>query len=124
MPSDRPTVLLVDDEPSVLAALQRGLRREGLELRTADRAASAVACLEREAIDLVITDHRMPGPSGIELLALVRARWPATGRILLSGHTGGIPAEALANAQPSAVLGKPWDDVELRTAIRDALGRE
>ncbi len=118
-----PVVLLVDDEPGVLSALRRSLRREGLGLETAADPARALERLaEGPPVDLVISDHRMPGMTGVELLTRVKARWPGTARILLSGWLGEIPDASLRAADPSAVLSKPWDDAELKTAIRRALG--
>ena len=63
----------------------------------------------------------MPGRSGVDLLREVRRASPTTARILLSGWTAEIDAEALADAACAAVLSKPWDDAELKGAIRSAL---
>ncbi|MFW3615652.1 response regulator [Billgrantia antri] len=64
-------LLLVDDEPNVLSALSRMLRHEGYELHTAGDGHAALAILEREPIDLVLSDALMPGMDGIELLSRV-----------------------------------------------------
>ena len=114
-------LLLVDDEARILSALKRVLRREGYTIRLAKDAAGAVAILESESIDLVVSDYKMPGASGTELLAVVRRRWPEIRRILLSGWSREIPESELAMAAPHALHAKPWDDAELKAAIRDAL---
>ncbi|MAG29327.1 MAG: hypothetical protein CL908_00340 [Deltaproteobacteria bacterium] len=121
--SSLPVVLLVDDESNVLAALRRGLRREALSIETAGDAKQALDRLTAGPVDLVVTDHRMPGMSGVELLAIVRDRWPATARILLSGWSSEIAESQRSLARPFAVLSKPWDGAVLRSAIREGLAR-
>lgn len=121
--SAAPIVLFVDDDDRVLSALRRALRREPFELETAPNGTQALERLARHPpIALVISDYKMPGMTGIELLAAVRARSPQTARILLSGWTAGIPAAELEKAGLAAVHSKPWDDAELKAAIRAALG--
>ena len=114
-------VLLVDDEAHVLSSLRRGLRREKLTIRTAREGRGALEIMAAHSIDLVISDHRMPGMSGVELLTTIRTRWPQTERILLSGWTEEISPGELKAAGLFAILSKPWDDGELRSAIRGAL---
>jgi len=118
-----PVVLLVDDDDRVLSALRRALRREPFEIETVSNGANA---LERIAIAppiaLVISDYKMPGMNGVELLTAVRTEAPETARILLSGWTSEIPKAALAAAGLFAVHAKPWDDTKLKHSIRDALG--
>ncbi len=117
-----PVVLLVDDDSRILSALRRTLRREAFEIETTESGARA---LERLGLDppiaLVISDHKMPGMTGVELLTKARARYPSTARILLSGWTSEIPAEELRAAGPAAVHSKPWDDGELKATIRTTL---
>lgn len=115
-----PVVLLVDDDPRVLSALRRGLRREALTIETAANGREALAMLEREPVALVVSDHKMPGMTGIELLETVRRRWPRTRRILLSGWTGEIAKADLEAAALDSMLCKPWDDAELRETVRRA----
>jgi len=120
--ADRPVVLLVDDEPRMLSALRRTLRRTGLALETASNAEEALARTAKgPPVDLVISDHKMPGRTGVELLQEIRRVSPATARILLSGWTSEIDPGALAAAGCAAVLGKPWDVAELKAEIRAAL---
>jgi two-component system response regulator HupR/HoxA len=118
----QPVVLLVDDDPRVLSALRRGLRREPICIETAANGREALERLDGDAIDLVISDQKMPGLSGIELLKAIRSRWPETQRILLSGWTSEIDKVDLDAAGLSCVIAKPWDDDELRRSIRRAVG--
>ena len=77
-----PVVLLVDDESHVLAALRRGLRREAVRIETANNGREALEWLADHSADLVISDQKMPGMSGVDLLKTIRARWPGIQRIL------------------------------------------
>ena len=77
------SILLVDDDPLVLRAMARELR--GYRLRTASSMERAAAALERDAVDVVMTDFDMPGGDGVALLELVRRTHPATRRVLMSG---------------------------------------
>lgn len=118
-----PVVLLVDDEPRMRSALKRTLRREGYAIETAGNASEALDRLaEGPPVDLVISDYKMPGQNGIELLTAIRKDAPGTARILLSGWTSEIDPTALRAAGCAAVLAKPWDDAELKAEIRAALG--
>jgi len=121
--ADRPIVLLVDDDARVLSSLRRSLRREPFEIETAENAERA---LERLAaaprVGLVISDLRMPGMNGVELLKIVRQRHQDTVRILLSGWTSEVSRADLEAADLFASHEKPWDDAALKASIRSALG--
>jgi adenylate cyclase len=118
-----PIVLLVDDDPRVLSALARSLRREPYKIETAENGARALERVaSRPEIKLVVSDFKMPGMTGIELLSAVRAQSPNTARILLSGWTSQISALELEAAGLFASHAKPWDDRELKASIRTALG--
>ncbi|MFG0304964.1 MAG: HDOD domain-containing protein [Phycisphaerales bacterium JB040] len=82
-------VLFVDDEDRVLHGLRRQMRahRDRWDFRFATGGEEALRMLSEEDADVVVSDMRMPGMSGIELLRAVRERWPGTLRIVLSGHT-------------------------------------
>lgn len=118
----KPTIMLVDDDPGILAALKRTLRREGYEILLMDNARAALEELQQQDVDLIISDHKMPGMTGIAFLAQVALDWPSTGRILLSGWSNEIPDAEIASARLTAILTKPWDEAELKQTIRDALG--
>ena len=119
-PGRRPVVLIVDDEPRILSALHRTLRREGYELLIAETVERALEVVEQTAIDCVLSDHRMPGMSGLDLLERVAARWPDAGRLLITGWNVEIEPEALVRVGVREVLSKPWDDAELKRALREA----
>src|SRR5450830_1115854 len=115
------TVLCVDDEPSILSALRRVLRAEGCRLLTAQGGAEALAILATESVDVVVSDMRMPGMDGAQLLARVREEWPGTARILLTGYADmDATIAAINNGQIYRYIHKPWDEHELRLTVRQA----
>ncbi len=73
-----PKILFVDDEPAVLAGLRDALRREPFRIFTAHSADQALAMLEQESIDVIVSDERMPGICGAGLLARVCRTYPDT----------------------------------------------
>lgn len=118
-------ILIVDDEPNVLSALQRTLKHRWnsgtltVEPHTSPNAALD-ALLERPA-DVVISDYRMAELDGVELLRRVRELQPYTGRVLLSGSTDfSYLLSAVNLAGVTRVLLKPWIDEELIDAVRHA----
>ena len=123
MSGARPVVLLVDDEAHILSALQRELRREPDEVLTARSAAEALAHLAGRVITVVVSDQKMPGANGIELLREVAQRFPATRRILLTGWPEEIPAREREAAQLDAILPKPWDEAQLKAALQRCIAR-
>lgn len=115
------TLLLVDDETNVLAALKRLLRRENYRILTAENGDEALALLAAHEVGVILTDQRMPGLSGTELLAKVRMMHPQTVRMVLSGYTGlDSLTEAINRGEIFRFLAKPWDEIELLQAIRAA----
>ncbi len=117
-----PTLLLVDDESRILSALRRSLRREGFELLLAEGADAARALLEARRVDFVLSDQKMPGTTGLELLEEVARRWPDVGRALLTGWPEEVPAGRAEAAGILAILPKPWDEDELKRLLHDRLG--
>ncbi|HET7064245.1 MAG TPA: EAL domain-containing protein [Rudaea sp.] len=120
-PEQQPTLLLVDDEENILNALIRMLRRDGYRILTATGADDALDVLGRNDVQVVISDQRMPGTSGTELLSKVKEMYPDTVRMVLSGYTDLAAVTAAINQGAIyKFLTKPWNDEELRLQIRDA----
>ena len=80
------TVLLVDDEPNFLRSLRDTLELEGYRVLTAPDGIRALRILEAQGVDILITDVRMPGMTGMELLQTVKKRWPDLHVFLLTGY--------------------------------------
>jgi two-component system, probable response regulator PhcQ len=121
-------LLLVDDELRILTALRRALERAGpacglrLQVRTFESASAVLGTLLTEPVDVVISDYRMPGMDGVELLRRVRELQPHTGRILLSGSTDlSFLLHAVNQAAVARVLQKPWVDEDLFEAVRQCV---
>jgi HD-like signal output (HDOD) protein/ActR/RegA family two-component response regulator len=118
MTEDRKRVLFVDDEPAILAGLQNLLYkdRRRWEMVFANGGEAALAHLRVRPFDVVVSDMRMPGMDGAVLLNLVKDEFPATARIMLSGHA---EREAIVRALPALhqLLSKPCDAETLRRAI-------
>ena len=121
MSNDTPTLLVVDDEARILSALRRSLRREGWRILTASTPDEALRMLDEEPIDAVLSDHKMPRMSGLDVLEVAARRRPNAARILISGWPDEIPAERLAALGVRALVPKPWDDAELKRILRAAL---
>jgi response regulator RpfG family c-di-GMP phosphodiesterase len=119
------TVLLVDDEPNILAALKRVLRSADLCVMTATGGAQALQMLQEMPADLVISDMRMPLMDGAQFLEQVHQRWPQVVRVLLTGHADTPSALAAINrGQIFRYLQKPWNEVELLATVREGLQRQ
>jgi response regulator RpfG family c-di-GMP phosphodiesterase len=118
----RPVLLIVDDEIRILTALRRVLRRESYEILTAETPAEALRLLDAQRVDLILSDHKMPGMSGLELLAQASRKQPSAGRVLITGWTEEVPAADLEAIGVRALLQKPWDDAQLKKTLRGALG--
>ncbi|MGC5699090.1 response regulator [Pseudomonas sp. NFXW11] len=121
-PVQRPSLLLVDDEASILSSLRRLLRSEPYEVLLAESGARALEILAERPVDLVLSDARMPGMDGAALLARVRQLYPATRRILLTGYADlDTIVKAVNDGQIHQYLSKPWNDEELLLILRQAL---
>lgn len=115
------TLLLVDDEPNILSALKRTLRREGYRILTASSAEEGLNLLAGNKVGVILSDQRMPQTTGVDFLRKVKMLYPETLRLVLSGYT---ELESVTSAiNEGAIykfLTKPWDDKPLRDNIRGA----
>jgi DNA-binding NtrC family response regulator len=123
MPSDQSTfsILLVDDEPHVTEALSRHLSKH-YQIFMASSAAEAYGILANQAIDVVVSDERMPGESGSEFLASVRRRYPDSIRMILSGQASLAAAvRAINEGEVYRFFLKPCNPIDLLFTIQRAL---
>lgn len=115
--------LVVDDEPAVRTFLCRWLREDGHECEEAGDAEEALAILETKDFDVLLTDLRMPGRGGLELVETARAADPELAILVVSGVAGDrAPVEALQRGA-WAWIGKPFEREEVRIQLLCALRR-
>ena len=121
---NKATVLCVDDEGNVLQALKRVLRGEPYEVLTALSGEEALGILESKEPAVVISDHRMPGMSGVEFLARVRERWPDSFRIMLTGYGDMKTITSAVNlGEIHRFLTKPWNPDDVKLAVNQGAER-
>ncbi|HSO05589.1 MAG TPA: response regulator, partial [Pelomicrobium sp.] len=115
-----PPVLVVDDEPRSQEALRRALDEE-FEVLTAGSAAEARGVLERETVQVVLCDQRMPGMTGVEFLKEARGKWPDAVRMIVSAYTD--VDDMIAGINDAGIYQfvlKPWHPEALLLAVRGA----
>lgn len=113
-------VLLVDDESYVTESLKKTIPWTSLGVRsiyTAASAAEALAVLEAQPIDILVTDIRMPETDGLELVRVAGERWPHVRKLLLSGYSDFAYAKKAIQLQVSGYILKPVDDDEFMRSI-------
>ncbi len=114
------TVLVIDDEVRSQEALRRTLEEEFIVL-TVSSAAEGKAVMEREFVQVVLSDQRMPETTGIEFLKEVRERWPDVVRIIISGYTEVEDMiSGINNAGIYQYILKPWHPESLLLTVRAA----
>lgn len=116
----KPTILYVDDEVNNLTGFHAGFRRK-YNVFTAQSAEAGLELIQKNDIQIVIADQRMPKVTGVEFLQQIRNSHPDIVRILLTGYTD---AEAIIDAINKGhiyrYINKPWDELELENAINNA----
>jgi DNA-binding NtrC family response regulator len=120
------TVLLVDDEPDILDSVRAllGGAIAGLRVLTATSGLQGLEVLEREPVDLVVSDFKMPGMDGIEFLQQCRLRHPAVARAMFTAFGNeDLARRAVTDAFASAFISKGADPDQLIQAIKAQLAR-
>ena len=119
------TVLLVDDEQNVRSALQRILSSEGHHILQAENGQEALDVLDHNAVKLVISDMRMPGMDGADLLKKVAKYHKGVRRMVLTGY-GDLSRTIVAinEGRVHRYLTKPWDNDELKRVVAEELKAE
>jgi response regulator RpfG family c-di-GMP phosphodiesterase len=123
--TNKPKVLLVDDEESILNSLRRLLRGQPFDVLLATGGAQALDIMAQQPIDLVMSDARMPNMDGATLLAHIHKLYPTTTRILLTGYAD-LPTiiKAINEGQIHRYISKPWNDEEMLLTLRQALAHQ
>jgi len=115
------SILFVDDEEDVLNSLKRQFRKADYKLYTAVGGDAALKLLESETVEIIITDERMPGMTGIELLQKVKLMYPDTIRIILSGYADSMSIISAINmGEVYRFITKPWSKEEMLEIIEQA----
>jgi len=113
------TILLVDDEPRILRALERLLRKEGYDLLTAESGEAGLELVQQHKVHVMVSDQRMPGMSGLELLIEARKVHPDVVGVLVSGYLDvNLITEAVNTGEIYRFVAKPWNDDQLKRLIR------
>ncbi|MBV8878407.1 MAG: response regulator [Planctomycetaceae bacterium] len=118
---ERHCVVCVDDEPAILAALRRSLRLEPYDVLTTESPEDALRWISTRDVSLIITDQRMPGMQGTELLEEVSRSSPSTARIILTAYPGAAYSTPGLRRWLECMISKPWDSGMLRRTIRHLL---
>ncbi len=114
-------ILVVDDEPANLRLLERLFRRD-YEVVTAESGEEALSLLPHHDVALLITDQRMPGMTGVELLKRTVEIRPHLVRLILTGYTDvETLVEAINSGYVYKYVTKPWNNEELRLTVSRAL---
>ena len=113
-------VLYVDDEVNNLTSFQAGFRRD-YEIYTATSVSEGMSVLTEHEVHVIIADQRMPKTTGVDFFNIIRKAYPDPTRILLTGFSD-IDAivDAINKGEIFRYLKKPWDELELRTCIKNA----
>lgn len=118
-----PRVLVVDDEPAILHAIERALRRRGIDVVVAGDARTALEALGAAPLDAVLLDIRLPGPSGAAIGGEIARRWPrlVDRLIFMSGDPSTAIDQLPAACRGAPVLPKPFELQRLFTEVQKIL---
>ncbi len=120
-PQKQRTLLFVDDEPVVLDSARKLLRKDLLTVETAASAAEGLTRLERGGVDLVLTDLMMPVMDGLQLLEVIKQRWPALPVVMVTGYATISTAMQAMKMGAFDYVAKPFTRAELRGIVQRAL---
>lgn len=115
-------VLFVDDEEAVLSSLKRQFRKADFKLCTAVGGKAALDLLKTQPVKIIITDERMPGMNGVELLQKIKKLYPDTIRIILSGYADSSSIiDEINKGEIYRFISKPWSKEKLLEVIEQAI---
>jgi len=122
MNSER-VILFVDDDENILSAIRRELMGEAYEMLSATNGQEALEIMEGRDVSVLIADFRMPEMDGMELLKVAKEKYPATIRMMISGHANiTILLKAINENIIYKFITKPWkDSEELKSIVQQAI---
>lgn len=117
------TILFVDDDEKVLNSLRRGLLDEPYRTLYANSGKEALEILEKNEVHIIVTDMRMPEMSGLELLGIVKEKYPNIVRLVLSGYTQiNTLLMAINQGEIFKFITKPWKlEEEFKSVLKQAV---
>jgi DNA-binding NtrC family response regulator len=115
-------LLLVDDDPAILRALERTLKNEGYQLFFASSAEEAHDVIREHAIHVIVSDNNMGAISGLDLLETLRAEHPYITRILMTAHADPDTRRRADAIGVHGFIEKPWQVEALKGLLREAVG--
>lgn len=117
----RPRILFVDDEPRILVSL-RVIFKQDYEVVCAEGGAAALMLLKTEKFDVVVSDQRMPGVTGVEVLRTARELQPKAVRLLLTGYSDlNAIIGSINEGEIFRFVSKPWTNAELKATVAAAV---
>ena len=117
-------VLIVEDDEVFRRPLQRALEAAGYEVVAVPSGEDALAVLDRSAVDLLLTDHRLPGMDGVQLITRSKAMHPALAVIVMTAHGTAESAVDARRRGADAYLVKPFAMPDLLVALHGALEQQ
>ncbi|MDA3938188.1 MAG: response regulator [Spirochaetia bacterium] len=122
--NNKKTILLVDDEISILNSLTRQLRKSGYTILKALGAEEAMRLLESCTVSVIVSDERMPVMGGADFFHKIKTMYPDTIRIILSGYADSqVIINAINKGEVYRYITKPWNAEEVRSIISDAVNQ-
>jgi DNA-binding NtrC family response regulator len=116
------TILIVEDEEDARHLLEQTLATEGYRVLSATNPAEAFEIMQKARVDVIISDHVMPGMSGLEFIKKAREMFPGIIRIILTGRAdAGMAISAINEGEVYRIITKPWNDAELKQTLKNAL---
>lgn len=116
------TILFVDDEKNILSSLKRLFRPVVENIFIAESGAEGLEILNKESVDIIVSDMRMPEMDGAEFLGKISEKWPDTIRILLTGYADITSTiNAINKGSIYRYISKPWEDNDIIISVRQAL---
>lgn len=117
-----PKVLFVDDEANILQSVRRVMRKANVEVETTTSPEQAIEMAKETKFAVVVSDQRMPGMGGVEVLENIRGVSPDSVRVILTGYADVKAAtDAINKGAVWRYLNKPWDDDDLRNCVRQGI---
>jgi putative two-component system response regulator len=118
------TILFVDDEDYILRSLERLFGNAGYKLLFATSGDTALDILVRQSIDIIVTDYRMPGMDGVELLKRAKVVSPSSLRIMLTGYSDiDVTIQAINEGEINKYITKPWVNADFLKLIEASISQ-